>query len=788
VNNSKQILTKIAPLFLAAFFMLICIRVYEFSVFTEGIINYKTAYLSQGILLDFLFLLNVSSLFFVITFLVSLVHKKISIFIFHILLLSLLFFQFGVSYYFVLSQSPLDESVLYLSFSDLMAVIDLKHYLNFYVIALVIVAISFFYFLNFLFKKIKFKTLFSIILLVVGFITIPFNFYTSSKYDKTICINNRINYFLHGFSNYVQKSKLYKAEILPKDFAELNPNFYPSKVENEDYPFFHESQNASDFTSNFKLNKKNPPNIVLIIVESLNSYFVGDQPNEMVQLMPFLSDLSKKSLFFKNTLSTCERTYNVLPSTMASLPIAPERVSAMTIYPMPIQFGLPNLLKDSYYSRFYCGLYLSFTNMNGYMNFLKTDYLIDRWEPKYKKRNKDYFCDGDVFNQSFDDEKKHSTKKRKLDVFLTYNTHEPFIYPNKETYKKQVLSLLNTSKITNERKEHISKNAIKFGSYAYLDDQLKAYFKEASKKKEHQNTIYFIVGDHGSELCFFDNLSRFHTSLLVYSPLLKKPKVCNEIVSQLDIAPSIIGLLKNYPSLNLPEKNAFNGKPLDPNKKFSNNHFKVLKGNNTNLLAALYGKYYYDRDQLYTYNSSFKLKEIKNDPIRSKIKEQLAIYNKMSRYVYFQNKLIPPLYSNKFIEDLTLKPFFSFTDNKHEHTSQISEFTPLSKCPKIPTKSKIVYIKLNFEIITLNEMKYDDLPELIVTFNTNNKTDYYRGIRAVPSSTNMVNNKLNLVYKAEVQLKDFKYTKNTNFDYYIFNSKKKEYKVIKTSADVFVNY
>lgn len=787
MNNIKNTLNKITPVLFSAFFLLICIRAYEFFAFPEGIINYKAAYFFQGIFLDLLFLLNSSALFFLITFLVSFVSKKIAFLVFNLLILLVVFFQFGICFYFVLSQAPLDESVLYMSWFDLMAVIDLKYYLNINVISIVILSLTSFYFLTKLFQKIKINPTIIMGLLTVGFITIPFNFYTSSKNDKTICINNRVNYFIHSIANYVQKTKLYKGEIHPTDFASLNPNFYPTKVENEDYPFFHESQNASDFTSNFNLNKKTPPNIVLIIVESLNSYFVGDQPHEMVQLMPFLCDLSKKSLYFKNTLSTCERTFNVLPTTMASLPIAPERNSAMTINPMPIQFGLPNLLKDHYFSRFYCGLYLSFTNMNGYMNFLKTDYLIDRWEPKYKKRNKDYFCDGDVFNQSFDDEKKHATKKRKLDVFLTYNTHEPFIYPNKETYTKQVLSLLNTSKITNERKEHISKNAVKFGSYAYLDDQLKAYFKEASKKKEHQNTIYFIVGDHGSELCLFDNLSRFHTSLLVYSPLLKKPKVCNEIVSQLDIVPSIIGLLKNYAFLNLPEKDAFNGKPLVTTKNFSNNHFKVFKGNNTNLLAALYGKYYYDRDQLYTYNSSLKLKEINNDSIRSEIKEQLAIYNKMSSYVFFQNKLIPPLYANKYVKSKLLKPFYSFI-KKHDDLKFIQEeFLNLNVCPKFPLKTELVSINVQFEIETKQAIAFEDLPELIVTFNTNNKTDYYQGFSAVPISTKRVNNTYNLVYKADIQLKDFKYSKNTKFDYYFFNSKKKEYKVLKTGAEFFID-
>ena len=787
MNKIITHLKKIAPFLLSAFCLMIGIRVFEFSAFPEGIIQYKISYLLQGLFFDFLFLINVSGLFLILTLPFLIFSKHLTRVIFHLLLLIIVFFQFGVSYYFTLTQTTLDESIFYLSWTDLIAVIDLKYYLNIPILSIVALAITCYYFLGKLFQKIKLHQSIIISIIAIGLVTIPVNFYNSSKNEKTICVNNRINYFIHSALVFATKTKDFEGEIEPNDFVKLNPNFYPAKVENKDFPFFHTLENTIDFSQNFNLNKSTPPNIVYIIVESLNSYFIGDQPHEMIQLMPFLSDLSKKSLYFKNTLSTCERTFNVLPTTMASLPIAPERNSAMTINPMPIQFGLPNLLKDHYFSRFYCGLYLSFTNMNGYMNFLNTDYLIDQWEPKYKKRNKDFFCDGDVFNQSFDDEIKHPTKKRKLDVFLTYNTHEPFIYPHKNFYKKRVLSLLKNTKLSKERIQHIAKNAGKFGSYTYLDDQLKLYFQQESRKKEHQNTIYFIVGDHGSELCLFDNLSRFHTSLLVFSPLLKKAKISQEIVSQLDIAPSIIGLLKNYPKLNLPEKVAFNGKPLKISNQITRNHFQVFKGNNTNLLAALYGKYYYDRGQLYTYSSDLKLKEIEDKKIQKQIQKQLEIYNKMSSYIFYQNKLIPPIYASKFINSHLLKPFFSNLFKKIAPTYKNEEYTSIKKCPKIPLNKKLISINVEFKIETKEALAFEDLPELIVTFNTNNKMDYYKGFIAVPSSTKRVNTSYNLVYKAEVQLKDFKYTKNSNIDYYMFNSKKKEFKHLSTLINIAIN-
>lgn len=790
MNHIKLIIGNNFPYLLSAICFIVGIRTFEFLSFHDGIITYDSAYYFQGICLDILFFLNVTTILSLVQLVVSFFSLTISKWLFHLFLISLIFLQFGISYYFVLSQTPLDESIFYLNWTDLIAVIDLKYYLNFSMIIGILSSIIGYFFIGNLLKKIGYH--FNLILscFFLGLISIPFNFYTSSKNDKTICINNRINYFIHRSIIYLQSSDHQKSGLQPSDFASLNPKFYPAKVENKDFPFFHELDVSKNFAANFNLDKKNPPNVVFIIVESLNSYFIGDHPKEMVQLMPFLSDLSSKSLYFKNTLSTCERTFNVLPTTMASLPIAPDRVSAMTIDPMPLQFGLPNLLKKNYHSRFYCGLYLSFTNMNGYMNYLKTDYLIDRWEPMYKKRNKDYICDGDVFKQSFDDERHYPTKKRKLDVFLTYNTHEPFIYPQKNRYKNNVISLVKqSSQLPKERSKHLLENAVKFGSYAYLDDQLREYFQQASKSKEHQNTIYFIVGDHGSELCSFDNIARFHTSLLVYSPLLKKPKVSNEIVSQLDIAPSIINLLKNYPSLNLPDKVAFNGKTLAIKPTMSHNRFLVFKGNNTNILAALYGKYYYDRDQLYTYSSNLKLKEVKNESVRSEIKAQLATYNKMSSYVFFQNKLLPPIYSKKYIDDEIMKPFFQNTLKVDAATFSKNEFFSLAKCPEISNKTTLIATNVSLDLEVLVPMKYEDLPVLVVTFYDEDKEKpiYYKGIQAVPTSSQVKNGKMKLEFKSTVQLKDFKRTKNTKFEYYIYNPKKKEYKVNQADVNFYID-
>lgn len=759
------------------------IRIVEFIQFFNGLLDYSTSYLIQGIFFDFWFVLLTVVFISIIQLPFYFFLKGRAIWVFHILSLSIILIQAGLSQYFVLMQIPLDSSIYFLTWNDLEAVISPKDYIHFSTLLALITGIIFYFYVGKKFKKINLGFTYIFTPLIMCTLFCSFSVYRSRIPSKTLIINNHFNYFIHESIDYfLNNINSNEGLIKPDDFKQLNAAFFPFERSESDFPLMHSMNEKSDFKDQFNLDKKKPPNIVIILVESLNSYFISDEQKLKIHLMPFLKDLTKKSLFFPNTISTCERTLNVLPATLASLPIAPDNISAMGINPIPIHYSLMSLLKKNYYSRFYCGVDLSFTNMNGFMNFNQTDYLVHNWNKNFKKVNNEFYTDGDVFKQSWLD-KKPVKKKNRLDVFLTFTTHEPFTYPNESKYVQSVTKFVEKSNLEEPEKAHLLKNAKKFGSYTYLDDQLKDYFLKAEKNPEHKNTIYFIVGDHGSELCFFDAISSFHTSLVVYSPLLKSGRISREVVSHLDITPSIINLLKNYPDLNLPDEVPFAGKELVLNGKYASNRYLPIKGNNLKLFGTIYGNYFLKKGTVFKIGKNLDITSIQDTKLTHSIQNQLNLYRKFSTYAYKQNYIIPFEIASDYITIKNLFTLFYSEDKKADKKFENTEFISIGKIPIIPKKSTLLefYIEIEYDAKNINST--GDLPNFVFNFTDKLKKEnnliYWRGIEPRLKTQLKKNGSTTLIYECNVLLKDVKRDKNTNFDFYLFNPKKKSFRINK---------
>ncbi|MFN6083299.1 MAG: LTA synthase family protein, partial [Fluviicola sp.] len=194
------------------------------------------------------------------------------------------------------------------------------------------------------------------------------------------------------------------------------------------YTVFQPLSDSSALSPYFKDSDKKP-NIVFVIVESLSSELIGENGKQTGQLMPFLDSLSQESLFFPNTLSTAERTHNVLPATLCSLPNSVDGTVFQQIE-YPNHWSLMSLLKKDYFSRFYCGVKMEFINMQGFMRFQKTDLLSEKWSEENRKDSARIkaswgFPDECIYRQSEQDLEEIKTNKALFDVFLTISSHDP---------------------------------------------------------------------------------------------------------------------------------------------------------------------------------------------------------------------------------------------------------------------------------------------------------------------------------------------------------------------------
>lgn len=722
--------------FLCVFSVLISFRTVEF--FAVDLVGEEApsfALLFLGFILDLLlsFILLGTSILIQVIF--SFLRVRIQFF-FSFLIILLNAILFGLHIYFKKANLPLDETIYLFSWDEIMMIGNFKENVSFWVIfsfilTLVAIVMSIRVFTKIVLSDKSFKLILLTSLLALFFF--PFTFHQSENKTESVFVNNRLVYFI-GKTYYHFKEqgefKVFEKLVSLDDFEGMSPKLLNQPALNEEFPLMHKLEEKSEFASHFKSKSDNPPNIVFIIVESLSSDFIGEFASQTGNFMPFLDSLSRKSLYFPNFLSTCQRTFNVLPASLASIPNSTNGNLTTTEKYTP-QMSLPMLLDKVYFSRFYCGTDLNYTNMNGYMSNLNTDYLVKNWDSKYNKKfskrpNSWGFPDGYMFDKSWDDFKTQKLEnKPRFDVFLTISTHHPYSFPNDEKYAKKAHLIKSSKKIPSKFKKQLFENDYLMASFAYTDDALKAYFKKAKKSEDYENTIFFIYGDHGSPFYARNQLSKFSVPLVVFSPMLKAPKKIYSVSSQLDLAPTIVNYLRSEYHLNLPKEAPFMGKDLDMNPSFrSTRTLPLLSANGINESMLDKNKVFLN-GELFTLKKNFKLEKLDNPNQKEEMIRQISLYENFSKYCFINQKIVPPaLYAKYYVHKK--KDFIDNSPNEvnyHFLHQEVKRFTKKFEQDEmiamdedfvLDPKTKNLKYVCDMDVFLTSEAQIKELPYLII--------------------------------------------------------------------------
>ena len=741
MSKSVSFLFFIRNVIIASFAVLTAVRLV--TIFRLMADDFEFGFLDvlQGVGEDIWFLLIIGFPIYVLGRIIFTFHIRTSkIFVFSSFCL-LLFVQIGLNEYFLTVHQIVDASVFNFSFDELQKTVGLSERFTIWTIfGLLGILILFIFVFTKLQKRkndyVLSQSYFAMIMGALAWMFLPL--YNSNKEvaaNELGVESNASLLLLHSSLTYDQTQK--NDAISRSDFDDLDPSFTNGRLEQTDFPLFRRMSEESTLAQ--LLNKgTSAPNIVYIIVEGLSSDFIGDKADYCGHFMPFLDSLSGKSLYYPNTLSTSQRTQNVLPSTLCSVPNVSDGVVFQQM-DYPNHYSLQGLLKKDYSTGFYCGVQLEFMNMRGFMNEHSVKRLSGKWskavEDETKKVNSPWGVpDGALFNQHLAE---FQLQKRKpvFDALLTISTHDPYVYPNKEQYTKRLLDKLSTSQKTKFTSE-IEENAEKFASYIYLDEQLKKYFTAFAKNPAFKNTIFVITGDHGSELWNRSALSKYHVPLLVYSPLLKHPKKIESIVSHLDLAPSIHALLKQQYKIHLPENTAYLGKQLLLNENKEKRSF-VFTTDQLKVKDLCFKETFLIDYQLYQLNKDFSLKKIQKASLFDKINTQKKLYKLFSEFVLFGNHLIPNEDFSEYYESINWDDFKTskIEINKDFEFREIAKIATLDKEMLNQKKLKItVQIKVENSRFRDN----DSLPDLVISKSAMNKMErkktVYRMIRPVKVS------------------------------------------------------
>ena len=756
------------------------------------------SYHFKGIIFDLLFV-GVLSIFVTV---IDLIFKSRKFIIVHFCFLLFLFSNLFLTIFFIETNELLRESIYFLTFQEIKLSIGSEAHFNGYLIVeLLSIPIIYFVVGKFLEKKqiSKIALLSFLIIQLICVCMLPRLEYKSERNSvETLIVNNKISVFLNSTFRYLftenSKDKLYTKE----SFAGIKPSVFAKKSEFENYPLLHDLPSESNFANFFNKSKKGPPNIVFIIVESLSSCMVGEKAENTGHLMPFLDSLSSQSIFYPNFLSTCERTHNVLPAALSSVPNAPNGNMLLTME-YPLHWSLISLLNKDYYSRFYCGVDLSFCNMNGYMNYHNTDYLVQKWEKQFSskidgKNHQWGFPDEQLFKKSWVDLNKSKTiVKPRFDVFLTISTHDPFVIPKQKYYTKIVEDKIKSIKNPTQNQKDVLNYAYAFSTYVYTDDALKSYFKEARKNKDFDNTIFFIFGDHGNQFCLYDVLERYKTPLIIYSPLLKSPQKFNAVSTQLDLAPTVLNYLRTTFNLKLPEKVPFIGKELSFVKKYECKRTITLNSINLDNNCLVDYNHFLYNDQLYKINKNLNLKAHENKSLKFKLSKQLELYNNMTNYVHFNDMFLPLNYYQKFTQAELFNLLYENVEHKSRNIKSTDEFLNIGKDLVLPKHTKMIKIDYRADYyVSLNEMK-KLLPNLTFSLdniisNGKNELVFWKQLTPIMTSKYTKKGWYTFSCKGVIRLKDYIQMKNNNqFKYYLLNSLKTSFKMKNIQMSISIN-
>jgi phosphoglycerol transferase MdoB-like AlkP superfamily enzyme len=268
-------------------------------------------------------------------------------------------------------------------------------------------------------------------------------------------------------------------------------------------------------------------NVVLLVQESLGAQFVGAY-GDTRGLTPFLDQLAKESLMFRNAYATGTRTVRGLEAIVASFPPIPSESIVKRAGCDNISNWGSVMRKQGYETSFIYGGYGAFDNMNAFFggNGFSLQDRLDIRNPRF----------GNIWGASDEDLYSHaityfdnlSTKRDKpfFSVVLSTSNHKPF------TFREGVPGVPPSG-------------GGRLAGIRYADFSIGEFFKAAKDKSWFANTLFVVIADHDSRVYgrAYVPVEHYRIPVFIYAPGKIQPGVNAKAFSSMDLAPTVLSLL-----------------------------------------------------------------------------------------------------------------------------------------------------------------------------------------------------------------------------------------------------
>ena len=281
-------------------------------------------------------------------------------------------------------------------------------------------------------------------------------------------------------------------------------------------------------------------NVVIFIMESFSAeHSALLRPDlyegaEQQGYTPFFDSLMHRSYTFYNMYANGKRSIQALPCVWSSIPsfkspfvLMPQSLAEMR--------PLPAMLKDQgYQTMFFCGSDRGSMGFGAYARQTGIEKLYSREDYEEVHGNGDFDGYWGIWDEKFLNymgEVLVTSQQPFFSTMFTLTSHHPFVIP---------------AEYDGKYPKGLTPNHQCVG---YVDDAFRKFFLRHQDEEWFRNTVFVFVADHVSSEKFSEQCRRspgdYHILGLIYAPDSDLVGEHHGVVSQIDIMPTLLGLLGN---------------------------------------------------------------------------------------------------------------------------------------------------------------------------------------------------------------------------------------------------
>jgi phosphoglycerol transferase MdoB-like AlkP superfamily enzyme len=350
---------------------------------------------------------------------------------------------------------------------------------------------------------------------------------------------------LNPFQNFITTLKFRRADV----------NFSPDKKDYGILADYLKLDSATRINLTYARNSmpnskslESRPNIVLVLCESFSMYKSSMSGNKL-NSTPFFNDMCNHGVFFDHCFTPTFGTARGLYATITGIPDVQMAKFSTQNEEAVNQKTIINSFEG--YDKFYfIGGRSQFNNFHGLMSNVDSIHIYEKGKYKSPEINVWGISDKDLFMESNNVLKEQ--QRPFFAVIQTAHNHRPYMIPPGEKE-------FTAPKVDNDMlAKYGFDSQEEYAAFCYTDFCFKKFIEAAKQEAYFNNTIFVFIGDHGVEgeagavypkAWTSYRLSDEHVPLLYYAPALLPPARYHYTVSQIDLLPTLAGMI-HQPYLN----------------------------------------------------------------------------------------------------------------------------------------------------------------------------------------------------------------------------------------------